>query len=109
MLKVISDIIPLPKCTLENKKRRRSQKSEIMSSSPFKNKFLNKQENRKKQQRREKVCSLDGIKKNKINKTLFPSKCSSNDVPSTSSSKTLCPGCGEDFEDDWILCGKCDQ
>lgn len=96
------DIIPFPKRT-ENQKRRKGKKSEILSSTPFKNKL---EEEREEKVRKEQVKAVKAIKRQivDVKKVIKKPKTASCVIPQ-------CPGCNELYEDppteDWIQCTSC--
>ncbi|KAJ4448610.1 tigger transposable element-derived protein 1-like [Periplaneta americana] len=123
----ITNIHPLPKYENLNKRKRTSQQSEILTSCPYKNNLVKKenlkQEKEKKKQERlkertQKQLSKSNPQVSKITKrckkykgtksktftgqqlTLGPSTSSDKQTPSE---KTyICPGCGESIEEDWV-------
>lgn len=135
----ISTIFPLPQIKVEvgknQKRKRRAQKSEVITSSPFKNdleaKEKEKQDLEKAKQKRiveralKKNVKADGkiIKKPNIKKQLKyedPKPSHEDPKPSTSSAQaviyedeedesTLCAGCGHSYSDDWVQCGLCKE
>ena len=99
---ILQKISPLPdasKRRLEGRKRK-AQRSEILTSTPFKQQLQAKHD--------------DKVAK-ETNRRLKPrSKCSKSldfDCPSTSSQpdeeETNCILCGESFDEDWIQCQEC--
>ncbi|GBL89174.1 hypothetical protein AVEN_255287-1 [Araneus ventricosus] len=108
--------MPLPRHEQRgDKRKRKSQKSEIMTSSPFKN-LLEK--NEKEEIELEEAKANRALKKNKNGgktkkgKALKAKKklilnSIENPVPSTSSANnegTRCPGCEQTYDEDWIQC-----
>ncbi|GBM21698.1 hypothetical protein AVEN_248519-1 [Araneus ventricosus] len=117
----IQSIVPLPRHELRGAKRKRkSQKSEIMTSSPFKN-LLEKNEREKVELEEAKAnLALKNNKsgdKTKKGKTLKAKKklilnSIENPVPSTSLANnegTTCPGCEQTYDEDWMQCGLCKE
>ncbi|GBO41423.1 hypothetical protein AVEN_185319-1 [Araneus ventricosus] len=117
----IQSILPLPRHEQRGAKRKRkSQKSEIMTSSPFKN-FLDKNEKEKVELEESKAIRVFKINKNgdktKKRKALKAMKklilnSIENPVPSTSSANnegTICPGCEHIYDEDWMQCGLCKE
>lgn len=130
----IHSILPLPqnkgKETANQKRKRPSQKSEIITSSPFK-KLLEEKEKEKKEL--EKAKAERALKKAEkaSEKIMKPTKKKSNarkelkfgnddPSPSTSSAQTslpkeddddsiICPGCGNSYSENWIQCGICKE
>ncbi|GBO23470.1 hypothetical protein AVEN_154727-1 [Araneus ventricosus] len=113
----IQSILPLPRHEQRGAKRKRiSQKSEIMTLSPFKN-LLEK--NEKEMVILEEAKTNRALKKNKdgdktkIGKALKAKKklilnSIKNPVPSTSSENnegSICPGCEQTYDEDWIQYG----
>ena len=104
----VSEILPLPHIKREPKRRQcKSQNSEILSSTPFKNQL---ESSFKDQKNKEDVARLKTVKKN------F-SKCV---LPQTNSKKKFkakqiiqCPGCDLEYEEppseDWIMCSQCEN
>lgn len=90
-----SSISPLPKASSLGKRKRAGKKSEILSSSPFKNAVL--------EARAAKTKSIE--KKNVRGKLRFA------DSARPLGSTFFCPGCEERYEEpiteDWIECSKC--
>lgn len=129
----IHSILPLPqnkgKETTNRNRKRPSQKSEIMTSSPFKNLMEEKEKGKKEL---EKAKAERALKKKKISreKNMKLTKIKSNakkelkfgndPSPSTRSAQTtlpneddddstICPGCGNSYFENWIECGICKE
>lgn len=124
----VSDIIPLPSIQQEqNRRRSKSQRSEILSSTPFKTELEEIVKERKAKEDKKKV---NQAKRNlSISKALpkkrkkMPKNCTEekNDCPclpkkrnkikKANEEKIDCPGCGETFTEppceDWIMCSTC--
>ncbi|GBM52230.1 hypothetical protein AVEN_31049-1 [Araneus ventricosus] len=110
--KNVQSIVPLPRHEQRGAKRK-SQKSEIMNSSPFKN-LLEKNvflelEDAKANRALKKNKNGDKTKKGKAQKAKKKLILNSieNAVPSTSSTNnegTICPGCEQTYDEDWIQC-----
>ncbi|GBM55650.1 hypothetical protein AVEN_203959-1 [Araneus ventricosus] len=113
--------VPLPRHEQRGAKRKRkSQKSEIITSSPFKN-LLEKNEKEKVELEEAKANRALKNNKNgdktKKGKTLKAKKklilnSIENPVPSTSSANnegTIYPGCEHTYDEDWIQCGLCKE
>ncbi|KAG8237396.1 hypothetical protein J437_LFUL013032 [Ladona fulva] len=115
----IQSIVPLPRNEQRGAKRKRtSQKSEIMTSSPLKDLLEKKQREKeeldeaKANRNLKKNKNGDKIKKGKIlkGKKKLILNSNENPVPSTSSVNnegTICPACGQSYDEDWIQCGLC--
>ncbi|GBM02979.1 hypothetical protein AVEN_14496-1 [Araneus ventricosus] len=118
----IQSIVPLPRHEQRGAKRKRkSQKSEIMTSTPFKN-LLEENEKEKKVELEEAKANR-ALKKNKNGyktkkgKALKAKKklilnSIENPVPLTSSAnneRTICPGYEQIYDEDWIQCGLCKE
>lgn len=117
----IQSIVPLPRHEQRGTKRKRkSQKSEIMTSSPVKNVLKEKVERARELEEakanRAAMKNKNGAKTKK-GQTLKAKKklilnCIDNPVPSTSSANneaTICPGCEQSYDEDWIQCGLCKE
>lgn len=128
----LSTIFPLPKIQTKRYKKgkRPSQKSEVITSSPFKTQ-LEEKEHEKMEQAKAKAERIletankrkskeDGQvhknKKDKLNVRKALKYDIENPKPSTSSAQTTsveeiypCPGCGQTFSDDWIQCERCEE
>lgn len=132
----ITSILPLPKVIIkeEKKAKRPSQKSEVITSSPFKA-MLEEKEKEKKEKEKLKAKKMAErelkrkAKENDKNKKQTKKKAKTNakvtlpyDVtqPSTSSAQipqispeddksVSCPGCGESYSENWIQCGICKE
>ncbi|GBM43496.1 hypothetical protein AVEN_9450-1 [Araneus ventricosus] len=113
----IQSILPLPRPEQRGvKRKRKSQKSEIMTSSPFKN-LLEK--NEKEEVELEEAKANRVFKKNKNGNKTKKGKALKgkkklilnfieNPVPSTSSANnegTICPRYEHTYNEDWIQCG----
>jgi hypothetical protein len=106
------EILPLPKC-LQNqvtKRKRRCQKSEILTSSPYKKQLEEKNEKIKNKENRK------NAKKNlSKGKSLSRgnSKKKSPEPPKEPEEETWCLTCGEQYlyppAENWIQCGKCED
>lgn len=130
----IHSILPLPKAEKRElqKGKRPSQKSEIVTSSPFKTMLEEKEREKKEKEiakatrmaERAKKINLKEIKKNSKGKSVKVKRKLSFDIenpqPSTSYDQTalpfreeeevtVCPGCGQSFNDSWIQCGLCKE
>lgn len=96
-----SQIHPVPKAPIKNERRkRRSQKSEIMTSSPFKNALLDKEPSTS----QAKAC----VKKKvlQVSKNINSNK---KGKEKTKKNEVCCPSCSiAENGDDWILCSQCD-
>jgi len=97
-----SDLRPLPKAQINQKRRKNNQKSEILSSTPVKEE-IEKKENSSGTKR---INLKRTICKNQKEKSLKKSKIESN------GKETLCPSCGGRYGDpppeDWIQCEVCE-
>lgn len=122
-----SDIIPIPKVTIQRNRRLKGKKSEILSSSPYKAQ-MEALENEKKEKEKAKLETLakrretkaQNTKKSK-NKQLVSNNSSipvvqsmidsSTSANSTTSTEIVCPACEETYCDppteDWIMCSVC--
>ncbi|XP_031328883.1 uncharacterized protein LOC116159925 [Photinus pyralis] len=103
----ISDILPLPSIQHEqNRRKSKSQRSEILSSTPFKSEL---EEIVKQRQAKEDQKKVKQTKRNLSNTKLLTKK--KKKATKTTEEKTDCPGCGETFTEplteDWIMCSKC--
>ncbi|GBM10423.1 hypothetical protein AVEN_263339-1 [Araneus ventricosus] len=116
----IQSIVPLPRHEQRGAKRKRKfQKSKIMTSSPFKNLLeKNKKEKVKLEEAKANLIPKKNKNGDKTEKGKDPSKEKThsefyqNPVPSTSSANnegTICPGCERTCDEDWILCGLCKE
>ncbi|GBM30634.1 hypothetical protein AVEN_18323-1 [Araneus ventricosus] len=117
----IQSIVPLPRYEQEQlKEKNKSQKSEIMTSSPFKN-VLEKNEKEKVEleearanrafQNNKNGDKTKKVKTLKAKKTLILNSIE-NPVSSTSSAnneETICPGCEQTYDEDWMQCGLCKE
>lgn len=127
----ITTIFPLPKAAIKEnvKGKRPAQKSEIVTSSPFKDR-LEEKETEKRKKEEAKIAKMEEriVKKNnkeshkktkKVGSTVktklnFEVKepqpsCSSLTltIGQESEETVQCPGCDQSFNDDWIQCGLC--
>ncbi|GBM92970.1 hypothetical protein AVEN_203926-1 [Araneus ventricosus] len=117
----IQSIVPLLRHEQRGARRKRqSQKSEIMTSSSFKNLL---EENEEEKVELEEAKANRVFKKNKNGvktrkrKALKAKKklilnSIDNPVPSTSSTNnegTICPGCEQTYDEDWNQCGLCKE
>jgi len=122
-----ADIIPLPKITLKRKRRTKGKKSEILSSTPYKNQI----ETLEKDKENAKLISEKNKADKKARRNLFETKSKPNkkkvvkkadtseqvsttvnaESATTVTYKENCPACNEKYEDppteDWIMCCKC--
>lgn len=103
----VSIILPLPKLSEKpNRSRNRSQKSEVLSSTPFKNLLQETQKTKENKLNK---------KAENVKKKLPLSKCDASGQKKRQSRKgedAVCPGCGELYsvsEEDWIKCSECDK
>ncbi|XP_063241776.1 uncharacterized protein LOC134541949 [Bacillus rossius redtenbacheri] len=97
-----ASIVPVPKADTTVKRQRKARRSEVMTSSPFKNALLLESEKKR---------SQDSQKSNKKGKSSGPLK--KRKTSKTVESDVLCPGCDERYtepiSEDWIQCIKCQQ
>lgn len=103
-------IMPTPKVTPTIKKRRgKSQKSEILTSTPFKDALEKKMETQKKANKRKKV--IPKLRLDKKQKTKKTTKKKENEPPKED--RVFCLFCGEPYEnpptEDWVQCEECGQ
>lgn len=107
-----ADVIPLPKRQEAQKRKSKKQKSEIFTSSPFKDQLIATEE--KKRQAEETRLKKLETKKKKLKFTSLK-QCKGKrkiEQPSTSSDNISCPGCEEEFTEpptDWIQCTECKE
>ena len=96
-------IIPLPKAKHQQIRRQRSKKSEILSSTPYKDEVTAEQEeNIKKQGGKRNVFSSQKTQLSKKKKLLLSQKKLQRE------DNTICPGCNGHFSSsDWIQCINC--
>ncbi|XP_031344824.1 uncharacterized protein LOC116171893 [Photinus pyralis] len=108
----VSDILPLPQIQDKpNRCKSRSQKSEILSSTPFKNELeelvqakTTKQERKADKMKRKLVVSSSGSGTSRKQQKKKHNDKDEKDVS--------CPGCGELYsksQDDWIKCSECNK
>jgi hypothetical protein len=113
-----ADIKPLPKRKTAQKRKSKKQKSEILTSSPFKAQL--EATEKEKQESEEKKKARKPMPAKKLSFSSKTSQQSSGscftkpeDMPSTSKEKVICPACDEDYADppdeDWIQCLKCKE
>ncbi|KAJ4451720.1 hypothetical protein ANN_03190 [Periplaneta americana] len=96
LLKKLSPIPDASKRRLATRKRK-AEKSQILTGTPYKESLDEKQVQKNKK---------DEKKRRKFAKTLNLDQ-SSTSVQASVSSVTCCILCGESFEEDWIQCEKC--
>lgn len=99
--KIILDISPLPDAASRRAqvRKRRSEKSEILTDSPYKQQLEEKEkEKKKKEENREGKKTND---KTKVKKTKGKQAVQNLLV------KYSCVVCCEDYDEDWIQCGSC--
>lgn len=101
------EIIPLPRRSEDQKRRKRGQKSEILSSTPFKEKL--------EAERAEKLRK-EILQANKATKRHITNKKNKNDGKNLKLSSSIshsCPACSEKYSDppteDWIQCQQCQE
>lgn len=115
----IQTILPLPKAKgRDTKAKRPAQKSEVVTSSPFKKILEEKERERREKEdaknarmakRIKKKQTLDGEGFIKHKKPKVKTQLQFDPKPSTSQEEddVICPGCGQSFQDNWIQCGIC--
>lgn len=118
----LKTILPLPICK-GDKKPTKSQKSEIVSGSPFK-KIIEEKLAKKEQEEKEKEAKRKARQENKLmkdqpaKKKLSFAKKKLRVRPQTTlklpevevhneDNETFCAGCGESFDDKWVECNNC--
>ncbi|CAH2008014.1 unnamed protein product [Acanthoscelides obtectus] len=95
-------ILPLPKATHEQVRRTKSKKSEILSSTPYKDKLLEEKDRRK-----------EGLKKKGGKRKVFGDSGQNTEIQKkkkvdNEKDNTICPGCSEHYStSDWIKCHLC--
>ena len=94
VLKILSLLAEVSKKRL-SVRRRRTQKSETLTSSPFKNELKEKTKDSRKMP---KTTKNDKNLSNKENPT---------PEPRSHDQETECIICGESFDEEWIQCNKC--
>lgn len=104
----VSDVLPLPSIqSQQNRRRSKSQKSEILSSTPFKNEL---EEIVKERTAKDDKKKVNQAKRNLSNTKVLPPK-KKKKITKTTEEKVDCPGCGESYteppSEDWIMCSKC--
>lgn len=95
-------IIPLPKAKHQQIRRQKGKKSEILSSTPYKDQAIAEQEEKTKKQ--------DGKRNIFSSRKTEPSKKKklSSQTNTQGEDNTICPGCNEHFSSsDWIKCRNC--
>lgn len=126
----VHSILPLPQSKQkETTRKRASQKSEIITASPFKNNLEQKEREKKELQEAKVKRALERADKaneknmkhsKKTSKTRRELQLGSDLTrPSTSSTQTavpeeeddsiICPGCGTSFTENWVQCGLCKE
>ena len=109
----VTELSPIPKCTVGTKRKRQAQKSEIISSSPYK-KILEEKERKKNKERTN--TERPNSKKGKLARRRLelqspkPSTSASpppSSEPTASQEETECPGCQESYDGEWVQCGMC--
>lgn len=116
---ILEQISPLPSTSSVKYKERksRSEKSEILTSSPYKKQLLEKrrlleeknakiEEKKKLKEIKQKGKGAIKISKGKRDKTARK-KLKFDDFNTRSASVTNCIFCGESFDEDWIQCHVC--
>lgn len=101
------EILPLPRRSEDQKRRKQGQKSEILSSTPFKEKLETVcEEKQKKEELRKKKAVKRNITKDEQQK-------SDKKEIKKYSDEVACPGCSEKYSnppiEDWIQCEKCSK
>lgn len=107
---LLKQLSPLPDASRKRLqfRRRKAQRSEILTSSPYKNTLVEKAIDTKK-----KTATAIGVKKKNTtaksatNKKKPALKTKRNIQNLTRDEETECIICGETFEEDWIQCDKC--
>ncbi|CAH1989494.1 unnamed protein product [Acanthoscelides obtectus] len=95
-------ILPLPKATHEQVRRTKSKKSEILSSTPYKDKLLEEKDRR-----------MEGLKKKGGKRKVFGDSGQNTEIQKkkkvdNEKDNTICPGCSEHYStSDWIKCHLC--
>jgi len=98
VLKILSPLPEAPKKRL-SVRRRRTQKSETLTSSPFKNELKEKNKDSRK---------MPKTTKKKKDKSLS-NKESPTPEPRSHDQETECNICGESFDVEWIQCNTCED
>lgn len=105
------DLFPIPKRQEAQKRKSKKQKSQIITSSPFKDQLIAGEV--KKRQAEEDRCKKLAKKFKKNFSSSTPKAKPAIDQPSTSTGKIACPACEEEYtdppEEDWIQCFKCQE
>lgn len=106
-----ADVLPLPKRTEAQKRKSKKQKSEVLTSSPFKDQLI-AADQKKRQAEEDRLKKLEAKKKKlEFTSVKNPKSKRKIDQPGTSTDNIRCPACEEEFkeppEENWIQCTKC--
>ena len=117
-----SDLIPFPKRQTAQQRKSKKQRSEILTSSPYKSQLEQNEatkrkidcERAKKQLAKQmKMQKIPGTSQKKLKRTNQIGSRKRIDQPSTSTKKIICPPCNKEYidppEEDWIQCDSCKE